>query len=83
LTPVSGHSSVAVKRPGPDRHSRPQVLLAFDDHTFTRPQPSFDHPHCARALTDLNRADGDPVVTPDDVNLVTALLLDNGGLRNQ
>jgi hypothetical protein len=64
-------------------HSRFEVLLAFNDHSFAGFQAVSDHPHCACAFANLNRSNRDLAVVSDNVNDIAALLLVDGSLRNQ
>src|ERR1700680_3228032 len=68
---------------GLDDHAREESLLALRDNTFTELQSVLDNPHGANAVSNLDRADGDPVVLSDDVNLIAALQLRDCRLGNQ
>src|ERR1700746_43484 len=64
-------------------HSRPEVLLTFDNHAFTGIQSFLDDPHRITALSHLHGTHADAVVLIDDGNEIASLLLIYGGLGNQ
>src|ERR1700720_2121142 len=75
--------NVALEWLGSHRHSRFQVLLAFDNHAFAGLQAVLDHPHRRRALADVNRSNRDFTVDADNIDHIAALLFIDGSLRNQ
>jgi hypothetical protein len=64
------------------RHSRPEILLAFDNHALARLQAAIDDPHCVCALSYLHRTYADAVVLIDNSNEIAALLFVHGRLWN-
>src|SRR6266436_1700649 len=76
--PSFGH-----KRLGLHGHAREESLLPLRDYTFTGLQSVLDNPHGADAVTNLDRADSDLAVLPDNVNLIVALQLCDSWLRDQ
>src|ERR1700730_1618983 len=56
------------------RHSRPEILLAFDNHAVALLQSAIDDPHCVCSLSHLHGTHADAVVLIDNSNEVAALL---------
>src|SRR5712671_5903655 len=59
-----------------DGHRRP------DDDLLTGLDAAFDDLQVADAIADGNRADGDMIASGQDLDLITALEIDDGALRN-
>src|ERR1700733_3420272 len=67
---------------GSNRHSRLEILLAFDNHAVARLQSAIDDPHCGRALSPLHGTHADAVVLIDNCDEIAALLFVHGRFLN-
>ena len=65
------------------RSALSNLLNALHDHLFTGFNAFFDFPHRPEAVTDFHRADTRLVITADDGNLIIALQICNGFLRDK
>src|SRR5271156_3049640 len=74
--------NVALEWLGLYRHSRPEILLTFDNHAVARLQSAIDDPHCVCALSHLHGTHADAVVLIDNSNEIAALLFVHGRLWN-
>src|SRR3984885_6593945 len=73
---------IALEWLGLYRHSRPEILLAFDNHAVALLQSAIDDPHCVCSLSHLHGTHADAVVLIDNSNEIAALLFVHGRLWN-
>jgi hypothetical protein len=67
---------------GSDRHPRPNLLHALENHPFALRQPGLHNVKYALLVAKHHPPDGDRVVVVDHENEASGLVLLNGGLRD-